>query len=84
VTGPVPGASTFRTGNPWCAVWNQPLSRPHRPDRQVRKPPDAYLSVVEALRHGGYAHGAKVQLDWVQAEEVEGLMAKAASGTSTA
>ena len=38
--------------------------------------PDAYLSVVEALRHGGYAHGAKVQLDWVQAEEVEGLMAE--------
>ena len=38
--------------------------------------PDAYLSVVEALRHGSYAHGAKLQLDWVQAEEVEGLMAE--------
>jgi CTP synthase len=38
--------------------------------------PDAYLSVVEALRHGGYAHGAKLDLDWVQAEEVEGLMAE--------
>ncbi len=38
--------------------------------------PDAYLSVVEALRHGGYAHGASLQLDWVQAEEVEGLMAE--------
>jgi CTP synthase len=38
--------------------------------------PDAYLSVVEALRHGGYAHGARLQLDWVQAEEVEGLMAE--------
>ncbi|MGC8627607.1 MAG: CTP synthase [Acidimicrobiales bacterium] len=37
--------------------------------------PDAYLSVVEALKHGGYAHGASVALDWVQAEEVEGLMA---------
>lgn len=36
--------------------------------------PDAYLSVVEALHHGGYAHGARVELDWVQAEEVEGLM----------
>jgi len=36
--------------------------------------PDAYLSVVEALRHGGYAHGAHVQLDWVQAEEVGGLL----------
>jgi len=38
--------------------------------------PDAYLSVVEALRHGGYAHGAQLALDWVQAEDVEGLMAE--------
>ena len=36
--------------------------------------PDAYLSVVEALRHGAYAHGARAELDWVQAEDVEGLM----------
>ena len=34
--------------------------------------PDAYLSVVESLRHGGYHHGANVEIDWVQAEEVEG------------
>src|SRR5687768_10432059 len=31
--------------------------------------PDAYLSVVEALRHGGYFHGAKVQIDWIQAQD---------------
>jgi CTP synthase len=37
--------------------------------------PDAYLSVVEALRHGGYAHGARIELDWIQAEAVEGLLA---------
>ena len=37
--------------------------------------PDAYLSVVEALRHGGFAVGAKVEIDWVQAEAVEGLLA---------
>jgi CTP synthase len=36
--------------------------------------PDAYLSVVEALKHGGYHHGADVQVDWIQAEEVEGLL----------
>ena len=46
--------------------------------------PDAYLSVVEALRHGSYAHGAKLRLDWVQAEEVEGLMAEGGSGISMA
>ncbi|MCP3936346.1 MAG: CTP synthase [Actinomycetia bacterium] len=37
--------------------------------------PDAYLSVAEALRHGGYHHGAKAEIRWVQAEEVEGLLA---------
>jgi CTP synthase len=37
--------------------------------------PDAYLSVVESLRHGGFHHGAKIELDWIQAEEVEGLLA---------
>ncbi|MGE0307266.1 MAG: CTP synthase, partial [Acidimicrobiia bacterium] len=36
---------------------------------------DAYLSVVEALKHGGFHHGAKVEVDWIQAEEVEGLLA---------
>jgi CTP synthase len=37
--------------------------------------PDAYLSVAESLRHGGFHHGARVEIDWIQAEEVEGLMA---------
>ncbi len=37
--------------------------------------PDAYLSVAEALRHAGYHHGAAVDVDWIQAEDVEGLLA---------
>jgi CTP synthase len=37
--------------------------------------PDAYLSVVEALRHGGFATGARVEIDWVQAEDAEGMLA---------
>ncbi len=36
---------------------------------------DAYLSVAESLRHAGFQHGAKVEIDWIQAEEVEGLLA---------
>ena len=36
---------------------------------------DAYLSVVEACKHGGFHHGAKVEIDWIQAEEVEGMLA---------
>ena len=38
---------------------------------------DAYLSVVESLKHAGFHHGAKVEIDWINAEEVEGLLATA-------
>ena len=37
--------------------------------------PDAYLSVVESLRHAGFHHGAKVDVEWIQAEEVSALLA---------
>jgi len=37
--------------------------------------PDAYLSVAEALRHGGYFHGAQADIEWIQAQDVEGLLA---------
>ena len=32
---------------------------------------DAYLSVAEALRHGGYDHGIRVNILWVESEELE-------------
>jgi CTP synthase len=38
--------------------------------------PDAYLSVAEAVRHGGYAAGAKVELDWIASDDAEGLLAE--------
>ncbi len=38
--------------------------------------PDAYLSVVEALKHGGYACGANVLVDWIAADDTEGLLAE--------
>jgi CTP synthase len=37
--------------------------------------PDAYLSVVEALRHAGFHHGARVEVEWIQAETVPDLLA---------
>jgi len=37
--------------------------------------PDAYLSVVEALRHAGFHHGVDVVLDWIDAEQVPDLLA---------
>lgn len=36
--------------------------------------PDAYLSVVESLRHAGFFHGVKVEIEWFQAEQVPELM----------
>ncbi len=35
---------------------------------------DAYLSVVESLRHAGWWHGANVSIDWIQAEQVPDLL----------
>ncbi len=36
--------------------------------------PDAYLSVVEALKHGGFACGAAVEIDWIASDAAEGLL----------
>lgn len=33
--------------------------------------PDAYLSVMEALRHAGWAHGHDVRVRWVNAEQLD-------------
>jgi CTP synthase len=38
---------------------------------------DAYLSVAAALRHAGLSRGARVEIDWIPAEDVEGLLASA-------
>jgi len=62
--------------------WEQVVSQVSSSDRPVRigvvgkyiNLPDAYLSVVEALRHAGFHHGAKVAVDWIQAEEVPDLL----------
>ena len=66
------------------SAWEDLVGRIERSTRPVRigligkyvNLQDAYLSVVEALRHGGYHHGAEVTVDWIQAEEVEGLLAE--------
>lgn len=33
--------------------------------------PDAYMSVTESLNHGGFANDVKVNIKWVNAEEIE-------------
>jgi CTP synthase len=57
--------------------WDDLLRRVHHPEEEVTIAlvgkyidlPDAYLSVVEALRAGGFAHHAKVNIDWVTSDE---------------
>jgi CTP synthase len=70
-------------GEPDLTEWQALVDKIERAERSVRigiigkyvSLPDAYLSVVEATRHGGFHHGARVEIDWIQAEEVEGLLA---------
>ncbi len=31
---------------------------------------DAYLSIIESLKHGGYAHGACVKIHWVTSDDI--------------
>ena len=62
----------------WTA-WGDLLDRVERPDHELTVAlvgkyidlPDAYLSVSEALRAGGFAHRAKVNLRWVASDECE-------------
>jgi CTP synthase len=64
--------------------WRALVDRVERADRPVRiglvgkyvNLPDAYLSVAEALRHGGYACGAHVEIDWIAADDADGLLAE--------
>ncbi|GGN95225.1 CTP synthase [Nocardia rhizosphaerihabitans] len=61
------------------AVWGDLLDRVHSPRETVEVAlvgkyvdlPDAYLSVTEALRAGGFAHRAKVNIRWVPSDECE-------------
>ncbi|CDQ44916.1 MULTISPECIES: CTP synthase [Mycolicibacterium] len=59
--------------------WNDLLQRVHEPRETVRIAlvgkyidlSDAYLSVAEALRAGGFKHYAKVQIEWIASDDCE-------------
>jgi len=59
--------------------WDNLLERVHSPKHHVKVAlvgkyidlPDAYLSVCEALRAGGFANEAKVEIIWVPSDECE-------------
>lgn len=58
--------------------WEAMLERIHHSDQEVTialvgkyvRLHDAYLSVAEALKHGGYAHRTTVKLRWIESETV--------------
>ena len=59
--------------------WDALLHKVHHPEHTVRVAlvgkyidlPDAYLSVSEALRAGGFANNAKVELVWIPSDDCE-------------
>ncbi|MFD5868767.1 CTP synthase [Corynebacterium sp. NPDC060344] len=60
-------------------LWGGLLEKVHEPEHEVTVAlvgkyvdlPDAYLSVAEAIRAGGFAHGAKVDVRWVASDLCE-------------
>ena len=61
---------------PELSGWQEITERTKEATRTVRialvgkyvKLEDAYLSVVEALRHAGVHHGVRVEIDWIDSE----------------
>jgi CTP synthase len=59
--------------------WDELLRRVHNPEHEVEIAlvgkyidlPDAYLSVTEAMRAGGFHHDAKVHIRWVASDECQ-------------
>jgi CTP synthase len=59
--------------------WDALLHKVHHPEHTVKVAlvgkyidlPDAYLSVSEALRAGGFANSAKVELVWIPSDDCE-------------
>ena len=59
--------------------WDDLLQKVHHPSHEVTVAlvgkyvdlPDAYLSVTEALRSGGFANNARVNIKWVASDECE-------------
>ncbi|HVL65342.1 MAG TPA: CTP synthase [Actinomycetota bacterium] len=65
--------------SPDLGEWRNLVDRIEAADRVVRigligkyvRLPDAYLSVVESLRHAGFAHGAEVEIEWIASDDLE-------------
>ena len=71
------------TPEPDMGAWEEMVARMDQASEQVTigivgkyvDLPDAYMSVVEALRHGAMANDVKLDLRWVPSDEVDGMLA---------
>jgi CTP synthase len=69
---------------PELAEWEALVRRVNAAEDEVRiglvgkyvNLPDAYLSVAEALRHGGIAADVRVEIDWIESDDAQGLLAE--------
>ncbi|MCY3538553.1 MAG: CTP synthase [bacterium] len=73
----------LETPDPDLTDWKQMVNRARSATRTVNIGlvgkytvlPDAYLSVVEALRHGSLANNVRANIRWIPAEDMDGLFA---------
>ncbi len=69
----------LEASTPDLSSWQEPIERAQRSGRTVRialvgkyvQLKDAYLSVSEALRHAASLQDGKVEIDWIDSEQLE-------------
>ncbi|MEP7059540.1 MAG: CTP synthase [Actinomycetota bacterium] len=77
-------------GAPDLSEWEALVDRVHAAQEPVRVAVvgkyvdlrDAYLSVMEALRHGGFHHGANVEIQWVTSDDLGGVATEDVLGSA--
>jgi CTP synthase len=76
------------TSEPQLMDWRRLVSRIESAKEVVRigiigkyvELPDAYLSVVESLKHAGYEHGRQLSIAWIASDDLEGADLEQALG----
>jgi CTP synthase len=76
---------SLEAAEPDLTAWETLTRQADEADRTVRvalvgkyvQLEDAYLSVVEALRHAGFEHGCRIEIDWIDSERLDPDSARA-------
>lgn len=69
----------LKCGETDLSEWKELVKRVNNLDRKVKiglvgkyvELPDAYLSIVESLKHAGFCYNTEVEIKWIYAEKVE-------------